>query len=306
MSEQTWGHERPDQRPARLAVGVVGAGRVGAVLGAALARAGHHVVAASGVSPASRRRAELLLPGVPVLPVTDVVAAAELVLIAVPDDELVPLVRGLTATSAWSAGQLVAHTSGRHGVGALEEARSAHVIALALHPAMTFTGTAVDLERLTGCCFGVTAAEPLRPVAEALVLEMGAEPVWVPEADRPTYHAALSHGANHLVTLVSQAMQVLRDTGVSVPDRLLAPLLSAALDGALRHGDAALTGPVARGDAGTVSAHVRELADQGPDVLPAYVAMSRATTVRALADGRISPQAAAALLDALAPTRELS
>lgn len=294
----------PEQHPARLAIGVVGAGKVGSVLGAALARAGHRVVAVSAVSPASRERAETLLPGVPVLPVPDVVAAAGLVLLAVPDDDLGPLVRGLTATGAWSAGQLVAHSSGLHGLEVLAPAAGGTVIPLALHPAMTFTGTAVDLERLTGCCFGVTAPEPVRPVAEALVLEMGAEPVWVPEAARPAYHAALSHGANHLVTLVAQSVQVLRDAGIAVPDRVLAPLLSAALDGALRRGDAALTGPVARGDAGTVAAHVRELATETADVLPAYVALSRATTVRALADGRLTPQTAAALLDALAPPKE--
>jgi predicted short-subunit dehydrogenase-like oxidoreductase (DUF2520 family) len=169
---------------------------------------------------------------------------------------------------------------------------------------MTFTGTALDLERLQDCCFGVTTSGPMRPVGEALVVEMGAEPVWVAEQDRARYHAALSHGANHLVTVVAQAMQVLAGAGVPAPDRVLAPLLSAALDGALRQGDAALTGPVARGDAGTVSAHVHELASETPDVLPTYVALARAAAVRALADGRLSPQAAENLLDALARSKE--
>ncbi len=287
----------------RLSVGVVGAGRVGSVLGAALVRAGHRVVAVSAVSPASRERAALMLPGVPVLAVPDVLAGAELVVLAVPDDELAPLVTGLTATSSWLPGQLVVHTSGRHGLAVMEPARAV-VNPLALHPAMTFQGTAVDLERLAGCCFAVTAAERLRPVGEALVVEMGGEPVWVADSDRPAYHAALTHGANHLVTLVAQAVQVLRGAGVSAPDRVLAPLLSAALDGALRHGDAALTGPVSRGDAGTVAAHVRELGDETADVLPTYVALARATAVRALADGRLTPQATARVLDALAPTKE--
>ncbi|WP_235502285.1 Rossmann-like and DUF2520 domain-containing protein [Angustibacter sp. Root456] len=292
------------ERPARLDVGVVGAGRVGAVLGAALARAGHRVVATSGVSAASLDRAERLLPGVPVVPVPEVVAAAELVLLTVPDDELPALVQGLTETGAWQAGQIVVHTSGRFGVSVLEPAVAHHVIPLALHPAMTFAGTAVDLERLEGCCFGVTAPEAARPVAEALVLEMGAEPVWVAEADRPRYHAALAHGSNHLVTLVAQALQVLRGAGVESPDRVLAPLLSAALDGALRSGDAATTGPVVRGDAGTVAAHVRELTHETPDVLPTYVALARATAVRALASGRLSPQVAENLLDVLARSKE--
>jgi predicted short-subunit dehydrogenase-like oxidoreductase (DUF2520 family) len=295
---------KDQERPARLDVGVVSAGRVGAVLGAALSRAGHHVVAASGVSAASLERAAALLPGVPLLPVPDVVSRAELVLLAVPDDDLPALVTGLADTGAWQAGQLVVHTSGRYGVDVLEPAAEAHAIPLALHPAMTFTGTALDLDRLQDCCFGVTTSPAMRPVGEALVVEMTAEPVWVGEEDRARYHAALTHGANHLVTLVAQSLQVLRDSGVSAPDRVLAPLLSAALDGVLRQGDAALTGPVARGDAGTVAAHVRELVDETPDVLPTYVELARATAVRALADGRLSAQAAESLLVALARTKE--
>jgi predicted short-subunit dehydrogenase-like oxidoreductase (DUF2520 family) len=294
----------PEQRPARLAVGVVGAGRVGAVLGAALARAGHRVVAVSAVSAASRERAADLLPGVEIRPVPDVVAAADLVLLTVPDDELAALVAGLAAAGIWQAGQLVAHTSGLHGVRVLDPAAERHAIALALHPAMTFTGTAIDLDRLAGACFGVTAEPALRPVAEALVVEMGSEPVWVEEADRARYHAGLAHGSNHLVTLVAQALDVLRSAGIESPDRVLAPLLSAALDGALRSGDAAATGPVVRGDAGTVSAHVRELADESPDVLPTYVALARATAVRQLAAGRLSATAATRLLDVLAPPKE--
>ena len=292
------------ERPARLDVGVVGAGRVGAVLGAALAQAGHHVVAVSAVSAASLERAATLLPGVPVRPVPDVVAAADLVLLTVPDDELPQLVQGLSDTGAWPAGQIVVHASGRYGVQVLDPAARHHVIPLALHPAMTFTGTSVDLQRLAGCCFGVTAPEAARPMAEALVLEMGSEPVWVAETDRARYHAALAHGSNHLVTLVAQALQVLRGAGIEAPDRVLAPLLSAALDGALRAGDAAITGPVSRGDAGTVSAHVRELATETPDVLPTYVALARATAVRALASGRLTPLAAESLLDVLARTKE--
>ena len=295
----------PEERPARLEVGVVGAGRVGAVLGAALARAGHKVVAASAVSDASRARAAALLPGIPLLPVEEVVARAELLLLTVPDDALPDLVAGLTATHSWQAGQIVVHTSGRYGVRIFEPAAGHHIIGLALHPAMTFTGTAMDLTRLTDCCFGITAPEALRPVAEALVVEMGAEPVWIAEEQRERYHAGLAHGANHLVTLVAQAMQVLGSAGVEHPHRVIAPLLNAALDNALRLGDAALTGPVARGDAGTVAAHLRQLADEPPDVRATYLALARATAERALASGRLTASAAEPLLDILAVPKEL-
>ncbi len=297
----TIGHlPRESERPARLDVGVVGAGRVGAVLGAALHQAGHRVVAVSGVSDASRERARALLPGIPVRPVEDVVDRAELLLLTVPDDALPTLVAGLTATGAWRAGQLVVHTSGRYGTAVLAPALPSHVLTLALHPVMTFTGTAMDLSRLVDCCFGVTAPEPLRAVAEALVVEMGAEPVWVDERSRARYHAGLAHGANHLVTLVAQVLQILGSAGVEEPRRLVGPLLGAALDNALRLGDAALTGPVARGDAGTVGAHLRELSDETPDVLPTYLALARATAERALASGRLRADAAEALLDILA------
>ncbi|MGL5818352.1 MAG: Rossmann-like and DUF2520 domain-containing protein, partial [Phycicoccus sp.] len=203
------------------------------------------------------------------------------------------------STGAWQAGQIVAHTSGRHGVAVLDPAREHHVLPLALHPAMTFTGTAMDLDRMLDCAFGVTADDALRPMAEALVVEMGGEPVWVAEADRAAYHCGLAHGANHLVTLTSEALEVLAAAGVAEPRRLLGPLMRAALDNALRRGDAALTGPVARGDIGTVGRHLDVLDERAPDVRPSYVALARATALRALDSGRLRPSSAEPLLDSL-------
>lgn len=288
----------PGERPARLDVGTIGAGRVGAVLTAALARAGHHAVAVAAVSRASLRRAETLVPQAEVLPPDAVAGRVDLLLLAVPDDVLEELVVGLANANAVRAGTLVAHTSGAHGFRVLDPLTEIGGLPLALHPVMTFTGTDVDLQRLAGACFGVTAPAELRHAAEALVIEMGAEPVWIDEALRPLYHAALATGANHLVTLVNQAGALLRDAGVDNPGQMLGPLLGAALDNALRHGDAALTGPVSRGDAGTVRAHLQVLTD--PAVRSAYVAMSRLAAVRALAAGTLTADRAEALLDVLA------
>lgn len=287
-------------RPARLRVGVVGAGRVGPALAAALALAGHRPVAASGVSDASRRRAEALLPGVPLVEPAEVLARSELVLLTVPDDALPALVAGLAETGAVRPGQLIAHASGRYGTAVLGPATRAGGLPLALHPVMTFTGSAVDVQRLAGCSFGVTAPLELRLAAEALVIEMGGEPEWIEERDRPLYHAALALGANHLVTLVAQSLELLRTAGVEAPDRMLGPLLGAALDNALRSGDAALTGPVARGDAGTVAAHLAELRAHAPGALPGYLAMARTTADRALDHGLLRPEAAQELLGVLA------
>lgn len=293
--------ERPD-RPARLAVGVVSAGRAGAVLGAALEHVGHPVVAASAVSRASRARAEALLPDAEVVSPDEAVRRADLAVLAVPDDVLPGLVRGLAVADCLRPGQILVHTSGAHGVGVLAPAAELGVLPLALHPAMTLTGRAEDVARLAGACVGVTAAEEGEEgwlVGEALVLEMGAEPVRVPEALRPLYHAALAHGANHLVTLVRECADLLSGAGIEPAERVLAPLLSAALDNALRHGDRALTGPVSRGDTGTVAVHLEQLDRRAPASAELYRALARRTAERARAGGLLDPTAADALAGVL-------
>jgi predicted short-subunit dehydrogenase-like oxidoreductase (DUF2520 family) len=287
------------EHPAKLRVGVVGAGRAGTALAAALRRAGHEVVAASAVSDASVKRIHRDLPGTPIKQPAQVVSAADLVLLTVPDDVLPGLVTGLAATGADLHGRLVAHASGRHGLAVLDPAVRAGALPLALHPVMTFTGRPDDVDRLAGVSFGVTAPEALRPAAEALVVEMGGEPVFIPEERRDLYHAALASAANHLVTLVVEAGDLLRGAGVEQPSRMLGPLLSAALDNALRLGDAALTGPVARGDAETVAAHIGALRAVAPEALPGYLALARRTADRALSAGTLSAADAERLLGVL-------
>ena len=291
-----------ERHPAQLQVGVVGAGRVGTVLAVALSRAGHRVVAASAVSDTSVRRIRANLPGTVICQPAEVVAQADLVLLTVPDDVLAGLVAGLASTGADLSGRMLAHASGRHGLAVLEPATRQGAMPLALHPVMTFTGRPDDIDRLTGISFGITAPEALRPVAEALVVEMGGEPVFIAEDLRDLYHAALSIAANHLVTLVTQSGDLLRQAGVAEPARMLGPLLSAALDNALRLGDAGLTGPVARGDAETVARHIRALQAASPEALPAYLAMARLTADRALAAGTLTAPNAQRLLGVLAGT----
>lgn len=290
----------PAARPGRLRIGVVGTGRAGSVLGAALRAAGHPVVAVSAVSRASRGRAADLLPGVPVMDPPAVVARCDLALLTVPDDALAGLVTGLVQAGSVRPGQVLVHVAGAHGLGVLGPAVARGAQPLALHPVMVLSGVAADLDRLRGACFGVSAPPGLRAVAEALVVEMGGEPVWVDEDARAVYHAALCHAANHLVTILAQAAEALRAAGVADPRALLAPLVAAATDSALAQGDAALTGPVVRGDAETVRAHLQGLQAGLPEVAATYRALARATAVRALGAGRLRPLAAEGLLAVLA------
>ena len=295
---------QPATRSGRLAVGVVGSGRVGSVLGAALSRVGHRVVAASAVSDASRSRAETLLASAKLLSPPEVCEAAELVLVTVPDDQLPGLVEGLAAVDAWRAGQIVVHTSGRYGISVLEPAQRAGAVPLALHPVMTFTGTSLDIDRLAGASFGVTAPPAFMPVADALVLEMEAEPVHVSEAARPLYHAALAHASNHVVTLEASSAELLRSAGIETPERLLRPLVEAALDNVMRMGDNALTGPVMRGDVETVVRHIDEIGNVSPQSADLYIALARVTARRAV-DARLLPSSEGdAVLEAIEAAEE--
>ncbi|WP_435591277.1 Rossmann-like and DUF2520 domain-containing protein [Nocardia sp. bgisy118] len=286
-----------DPAPARLTVGIVSAGRVGSALGAALERAGHVVFGVSAISDASKHRARLRLPDSEILPVEEVAARSELLLLAVPDTELAGLARGLASAGVVRRGTIVAHTSGANGVGVLAPLAEVGALPLAIHPAMTFTGHDEDISRLGNACFGITAADDIGyAIAQSLVIEMGGEPVRVSEEHRALYHAALAHGSNHLVTVVLDAVDALREAlsgpgllGQQIVDdqpnglaeRLLAPLASAALDNALRRGQAALTGPVARGDAEAVATHLDAIAAVDGRLAAGYRAMSLRTAERA-------------------------
>jgi predicted short-subunit dehydrogenase-like oxidoreductase (DUF2520 family) len=225
--------------------------------------------------------------------------SCDLLLLTVPDDMLLNVVTMLSASGAIRDGQYVVHTSGRHGLDVLAPAAQRGARVLAMHPAMTFTGTDLDLARLPGCVYGVTASPETRALAEQLVGDLQGTAVWVPEDKRTLYHAGLAHGANHLVTLVAQAMDLLAASGSHDPAGTLRPLLTAALDNALAYGDAALTGPIVRGDVETVRAHLSEIAAAAPDTVESYVAMARATANRAVLDGRLLPIRAAKLVGIL-------
>lgn len=290
-------------RPARLSVGIISAGRVGTALGVALERAGHIVGACSAISDASRQRAERRLPDSAVLPVHDVAARAELLLLAVPDSELASVVSGLAATNAVRSGTIVAHTSGANGVAVLAPLAEQDCIPLAIHPVMTFTGSDEDISRLPDTCFGITAADDIGyAIAASLVLEIGGEPFRVREDARTLYHAALAHASNHVVTVVLDAVEALRlalrgqellgqelvgDDPGGIAERVVGPLARASLENALQRGQAALTGPVARGDAAAVAGHLQALAEADPELAQAYRANSLRTAQRAHAPAEV-------------------
>lgn len=215
----------------RLRVGIVGAGRVGPVIGAALAGAGHAIVSITSGSDDDRVAA--ILPGVPIRDPQDVVRESQLVVIAVPHDQIDGLVTGLAELDAWQAGQLVVHTDPAFGTGVLAPAMARGAIPLAIHPAIAFTGTSIDLRTLIGAYAAVTAPAPVLPIAQALAVELGCEPVIIAEADRPAYADGIATATDFSRSIIRQATDLLHAAGVTEPGRYLAALMHTTVDHAL-------------------------------------------------------------------------
>jgi predicted short-subunit dehydrogenase-like oxidoreductase (DUF2520 family) len=266
-----------------------------------LSRAGHRIVAASGRS-GSRPRVERYLPGVSFL--QDAVAArvAGVVILGVPDDRIGAVCATLAEEGTFTPGQAVIHLSGATSLVALEPAREAGATVLSLHPLQTVPDIDSAIERLPGSAMAVTAHdEPGYAIGERLATDAGGRPFRLPDDRKPLYHAAAVFCSNYLVAVEGLAERLFRAAGLEHPVELFAPLARATLDNVLDHGPAAaLTGPAARGDAGTVRRNLDALAAHAPEAVPAYVALARAALDLAEGAGRIGADARARVEEVLA------
>lgn len=267
-------------------IGVIGMGNAGPGIASALRAGGAQIVGVSARSAAARDRAEAMLPGIPILSPQDVAAASEVLVLAVPDSQVAPLTRELVQSESIRPGMVVVHLAGSLGLSALQAATDIGAIPIALHPVMTFSGTSLDVLRLEGSPVAYTAPALAQPVAQALVQSLGATGFPLDDEVRALYHAGLTHAANHLFPLVAQGTQVLSVAGITEPSAVMGPLLRASLDRALQEGMGGLTGPVARGDAGTIEAHLQALRGrpQLANAAQTYASMTSATRAALAAD----------------------
>ncbi len=289
-------------------IGFVGAGAAGSALARALASVGLPVVAIAARAPERAQALAAQLPGCEAVSSPDEVAArADTVFLAVPDDAIAAV-----ATSAhWRAGQAAIHLSGAQGLEPLATAAASGARRAALHPLMTFPPSLGALPlpdvlaRLAGCAWALQTDDAQLSAALAdLVRALDGRPIALGPQDRVPYHLAAVLASNYVVALLGAAVELWRGFGVEPAEALsaLLPLTAAAVESLRSVGlPAALTGPVARGDAGTVAAHLAWLAERietHPDLQTtraAYVALARLALPLALEKGALSPAAAAAL-----------
>lgn len=220
----------------RLNVGIVGAGPVGTVLGKALAAAGHLLIGIAATDSKNIERAEALLPEVEVVTVPEIILQADLVLLAIPAEQISKTVTGIAEAGLFRSGQILAHTAGEYGFEVLKPAITKGVIPLAIHPAMTFTGTSIDLSRIRESYFAVAAPNVALPIAQALVIEMGAEPIVISEENRKVYHEAISVANNFSKLIVNQSIGLLESMGIENARSVLAPVIRSAVEEALAEG----------------------------------------------------------------------
>lgn len=218
----------------RLNVGVIGREESGIALAQALQQAGHLVVAISEDYVASDQDLEALLPMARKLSDQEIIESSELVLLAVPSQEIEAKVEMLSEN--WKPGALLVHLAAEFDYDILHAATAKGVIPLAIHPAMSFTGTSLDLNRIKESYFAVSAPTVALPIAQALVIEMGAEPVVIEKAARASYAEAIAVASNFSAMIVNQAIGLLEQAGVESPALVIAPVIESAVDQALSKG----------------------------------------------------------------------
>lgn len=280
-----------------MEIAIVGAGTAGTAVGVAWDRAGHRIVAATGRA-ATAERVATWLPATPVCTIAEGVAKAEVVAIAVPDDALPTVVAEVAAAVA--PGAWVLHLSGAHGLEVLDPVVAAGGRVLALHPLQTFADVVGALAALGDCAVAVTAVDADGyATGEQLATDLGGRPFRLSDAERPLYHAAAVFASNYLVAVSGAAETLLSLAGVPDARGAMRPLQQATLANVHRLGPrSALTGPTVRADVGTIERNLQALAEAAPQLVAAYVELSRLALL--VAGDRLSSSGRASVEEVLA------
>jgi predicted short-subunit dehydrogenase-like oxidoreductase (DUF2520 family) len=276
-------------------IGFIGAGTVGTALAVLLSQKGYEFVGASRRRRVSAGRADRIVSNLHLLDTNQQVAdAAEIVFITTPDDAIAPV----ASQVKWHPGQSVVHCSGADSLDVLEPAKQSGALVGGFHPLQTFAGIEQAIQNIPGSTFAIEAEEPLLTTLTEIATTLGGRWIKLKAADKVAYHAAAVFACNYLVTLVKMATDLWQTFDIPA-DRATQALLP-LIRGTLRNIETigipqCLTGPIARGDTGTIDKHLKTLREKAPELLFPYKELGLQTVPVALAKGRIDKKQAAAL-----------
>lgn len=212
---------------------MIGDEPAGLILAKAWAGAGHELIGVFVESAQAIERVEDLIPDVPIAPMAAVAEDADLVVLAVPYKDIELTCEGLTDLGVFGPKKIIVQLSPHHGYQVLSAAARVGAIPVALHPVMHFTGTSMDLTVLKNTTVAISAPEPLLPIAQALAIELGAEPAIIQEEQRASYSEAFEVASGFSSLVVQQAVGILSEAGVPDAARLIAPVVRSAVETAL-------------------------------------------------------------------------
>jgi predicted short-subunit dehydrogenase-like oxidoreductase (DUF2520 family) len=280
------------KRDDRPTIGFIGAGTTGTALAVRLAQHGYQVIAVSSRSLTSAEKLAERISGCQVYNRAQEVAdVAQFVFITTPDD----IISKVAAEVQWRNIQSVVHCSGAHSTDILEPAKQLGANTGCFHPLQTFASIDQAIENLPGSTFAIEAEEPLASILKEMATALEGEWVTLKAGDKVLYHAAAVFACNYLVTLVKLATDLWQTFGVSPAQatKALMPLLRGTLSNIENVGlPNCLTGPIARGDLGTISRHLESLEKQAPSLLSIYKELGWQTIPIALGKGKIDLQRA--------------
>ena len=276
-------------------LGFIGAGTVGTALAIKLSERGYPVVAVSSRNQTSAGKLAQVIDGCHAAASSQAVAdSAELVFITTPDDAITTVVSAVK----WHPGQSVVHCSGADSVDSLEPARKQGASVGAIHPLQTFASVEQAINNISGSTFALEAEEPLLSILKDIATTLDGSWIELTANDKVLYHAAAVIACNYLVTLVKLATDLWQtfDVPPEQATQALLPLLRGTIANIERVGiPQCLTGPIARGDTGTITKHIDALEKAAPALLPTYRDLGRQTIPIALAKGRLDRQQAGEL-----------
>jgi len=273
-------------------IGFIGAGTVGTALAVLLSKKSYQVVAVSSRSQSSAEKLADNIRGCRVSENSQGVAdAAEIVFITTPDD----IIGQVASEVQWHAGQSVVHCSGAESTEILEPARKMGADTGAIHPLQSFASVEQAMKNIPGSTFAIEAEEPLLTALKEIATAFNGHIIELKASDKVLYHAAAVIACNYFVTLEKLATDLWQTFGAERDEAIkaLLPLLNGTLNNLVNVGiPNCLTGPIARGDTGTIKKHLAALEEKAPEVAVTYKELGRQTIPISLAKGKITEQQA--------------